>query len=94
MSEFLDNSVLIAQNADFENKQLTHSLEGFRAKVDSGNIEFLDTHKFAKYLMPETEGNSNKHLVGAAGLKYEGAHRALNDAEMTLNSFNILKDNR
>lgn len=94
MSEFLDNSVLIAQNAAFENKQLTHSLKGFRNKVDNGNIEFLDTHMFQKYLMPETEGNSNRHMVGAAGLEYEGAHRALNDAEMTRAAFEVTRKNR
>lgn len=94
MDSFLDNSVLVAQNAAFENKQLTHSLKGFRNKVDNGNIEFLDTHMFQKYLMPETEGNSNRHMVGAAGLKYEGAHRALNDAEMTRAAFEISRENR
>jgi len=35
-----------------------------------------------------------RRSVKAAGLRYEGAHRAYQDADMTLNAFNILKNNR
>lgn len=91
---FLDNSVIIAHNAYFENKQLTNSLKGFRKKVDEGNIEMLDTMNFCKFLVPEAERNTNEAFVKAADMKYEGAHRAFQDATMTLNAFNKLKNNR
>lgn len=92
--DFLDDSVVIAHNAYFEERQLTNSLRGFREKLDSGSIETLDTMQFCKYMVPESARNTNHAFVEAAGMKYEGAHRAMNDAEMTLNAFNKLKDNR
>lgn len=92
--EFLDNSVVIAHNAYFEDKQLTNSLRGWGRKVKEGNIELLDTMNFCKYLVPESERNTNEAFVQAAGMEYKGAHRAYQDAEMTLNAFNILKENR
>lgn len=92
--DFLDGSVVIAHNAYFEEKQLTSSLRGFKRKLDEGNIETLDTMNFCKYLVPESARNTNEAFVNAAGLEYEGAHRAHADAKMTLNAFNILKNNR
>lgn len=94
MMDFLDGSVVIAHNAYFEEKQLTNSLRGFKAAMNKGNIETLDTMNFCKYLVPESARNTNEAFVHAAGMEYEGAHRALSDAKMTLNAFNKLKDNR
>lgn len=92
--DFLDNSVVIAHNAYFEERQLTNSLRGFRGKLNEGNIETLDTMQFCKYMVPESARNTNHAFVEAAGMEYENAHRAYSDAEMTLNAFNNLKDNR
>lgn len=89
--EFLDGSVVMAHNAYFERKQLTNSLRGFRDAVNKGNIEMMDTMQFCKFMVPEAERNSNEAFVEAAGLEYTGAHRAYNDAEMTLNAFNVLR---
>ena len=94
MLDFLDNSVIVAHNTYFENKQLTNSLKGFRNKIDEGNIEMLDTMNFCKFLVPEAERNANEALVRVTDMKYEGAHRAFQDATMTLNAFNKLKNNR
>ena len=91
---FLDGSVVVAHNAYFEEKQLTSSLRGFKGELDKGNIETLDTMNFCKYLVPEAARNTNEAFVEAAGLEYEGAHRAHADASMTLNAFNRLKGNR
>lgn len=92
--DFLDGSVVIAHNAYFEEKQLTNSLRGFKAAMNKGNIETLDTMNFCKYLVRESKRNTNEAFVQAAGMEYEGAHRAHQDAKMTLNAFNALKDNR
>lgn len=92
LADFLDGSVIMAHNAAFEIKQLTNSIPGIRKKINSGEIEVLDTWKFTKYLVPETPRNSNKNLVEAAGLEYKNAHRGMADAEMTMNAFNIIKE--
>lgn len=92
--DFLDNSVMMAHNANFEIKQFTNSLKGFKGKLNEGNIEVLDTMNFSKYLVPESARNTNEAFVEAAGLDYSGAHRAYQDAKMSLNAFLNLKDNR
>lgn len=92
--EFLDGSVIMAHNAYFEEKQLTSSLRGFGGKVHNGDIEMICTRNYTRFFLPDTERNSNKDLTEAAGLKYEGAHRALQDATMTLDAFNILTKNK
>lgn len=92
--DFLDGSVMIAHNANFEINQFTNSLKGFKGKLNDGSIEVLDTMNFSKYLVSESERNTNEAFVQAAGLEYEGAHRAYQDAQMTLEAFNKLKDNR
>lgn len=94
LSNFLDGSAIMAHNAYFERKQLTNSLRGFREKIDNGNIEMLDTMNFCKFMVPEAERNTNEAFVEAAGLEYKDAHRAMRDASMTLNAFNILKQDR
>ena len=92
--DFLDNSVLMAHNANFEIRQFTNSLKGFKEKMNDGNIEVLDTMNFSKFLVPESPRNTNEAFVETAGVKYEGAHRAFQDAKMTLEAFNILKSDR
>lgn len=92
--DFLDGSVVIAHNAYFEEKQLTGSLRGFKAALDNGSIETLDTMNFCKYMVPESARNTNEAFVNAAGYEYSGAHRAHQDATMTLNAFDSLKNNR
>lgn len=94
MYEFMKDSVYIAHNAEFEDKQFTNSLKGYKDLVNKGNIEILDTAKFSKYLIHDTEGNSNVHMVTRAGVEYKDAHRAMNDAEMTLKAFEKLRSNR
>ena len=89
--DLLDNSVIIAHNANFDTKQLTNSLRGFKKKLNDGNIEVLDTMNFCKYLVPKSPRNTNEAFVETAGIKYENAHRAYSDARMTLDAFNILK---
>lgn len=94
MLDFMKGSVYIAHNAEFEDKQFTNSLKGYKKLANEGDIEILDTAKFSKYLIHDTEGNSNIHLVTKAGIEYKNAHRALNDAQMTLKAFETLRTNR
>lgn len=94
MLDFMKGSVYIAHNAEFEDKQFTNSLKGYKKLANEGDIEILDTAKFSKYLIHDTEGNSNIHLVTKAGIEYKDAHRAMNDAQMTLQAFETLRTNR
>lgn len=88
----LKGNVLLAHNAQFEINQLSNNLRGFKKAYDNGEIEILDTMHISKYYTPESARNSNEAFVEAAGLKYEGAHRALTDAKMSLNAMTINKE--
>lgn len=92
LADFLDGSVMMAHNAAFEIKQLTNSIPEIRKKLNTGEIETLDTWKFTRFLVPESPRNSNKNLVETAGMEYKNAHRGMADAEMTMNAFNIIKE--
>lgn len=80
----LKGSVLVAHNASYEASQFSHNLPGFNSAIDRKQIEILDTRHVVKCFMPETENNSNQAFVQATGSSYEGAHRALDDARMTM----------
>lgn len=87
----LHGSVLLAHNADFEKGQLSHNLRGFNQLVANGDVEILDTMNVNKYFNPETEDNTNKSFVESTGGTYEDAHRAFEDAMMSLNALLRLK---
>lgn len=80
----LKGSLLVAHNASFEVNQLKHNLPGFAQALDRGEITVLDTKNVSRFFLPEAKNNSNESFVEATGGSYEGAHRALADARMTL----------
>lgn len=82
--QVMKGSVLVAHNANYETQQFSHNLPGFNSAMDRGHIEVLDTMQVVKNFMPETPNNTNKSFVEANGDSYEGAHRALDDAKMTM----------
>lgn len=84
LKDFLEESVMVAHNAKYEVSQLSHNLYGFNTMMNNDLITVLDTQVISTYFLPETPNNRNESFVKAAGLPYEGAHRALADAEMTL----------
>lgn len=79
-----DKILLIAHNASFEETQLRNNLPGFAEGVDSGRIVVMDSMMYCQYFVPESATNKNGDFVASAGMEYEGAHRALEDARMTL----------
>lgn len=87
----LRGSVLVAHNAKYETTQFTHNIPGFASLMDRGGLEVLDTQQVCRFYCPETPDNTNKSFVEANGGKYEGSHRALSDAKMTLNALFSLK---
>lgn len=80
----LRGSVLVAHNARYEVSQFEHNLPGFNKMLAQGDIEVLDTRNVSSFYLPDTPTNTNEDFVKAAGIEYVGAHRALEDAEMTL----------
>lgn len=92
MRDMLDGSVMVAHNAKYEIGQLQNNMFGFTSMLNTGRIEVLDTRTVCTYFLPQTSDNTNKSLVEASGNVYENAHRALNDAEMTLSALLSLKN--
>lgn len=88
----LKGSVMVAHNALYEISQLTHNLRGFHNAMRDGEIEVLDTRNVAKYFVPDSPSNSNEDFVKTTGGVYEGAHRAYEDAVMSWNALNRLKN--
>lgn len=91
LRDVLTGSVMVAHSARYETSQFKHNLPGFASMLDRGIVEVLDTQQVTRLFVPTTEANSNKNLVEATGGVYEGAHRALEDAKMTLIALLTLK---
>lgn len=90
MLEAFDGATLVPHNASFEKSFLNQNLKGFRER----NYPFVDTMYLAKYFDPETPNNKLESFAENNGVKYENAHRALQDANMTADAlFNFAKKN-
>lgn len=87
----LDGKVLIAHNAVYETNQFRANLPGFSRALDEGRIEVLDTRMVSQFFLPESETNSNQGFVEGTGGEYRDAHRAKEDAVMTINALFRLK---
>ncbi|QGU94044.1 DNA polymerase III subunit alpha [Clostridium bovifaecis] len=87
MLDFINGSVLVAHNAEFDIGFLKYN-----AKVLGYDFDFtyLDTLSLAKELFPDFKtyklGRIAKHL----GIKVEVAHRALDDVDTTVKVFNVM----
>lgn len=88
----LQECILVAHSAKFELGQLKHNIPGVAALIQEGKLEVLDTRDVCRFFVPETEDNTNRSFVEAAGGTYgAGAHRAYQDALMTLNALLAFK---
>lgn len=94
MREDFNGSVIVAHSANYEQNQFAHNLPGFQWMLNRGDIEVLDTKLVSRYFMPDNPDNTNKSLVEGTGGTYEGAHRALPDAEMTMAALDRLRAQR
>lgn len=80
----IDGSVIIAHNASYEKSQLSHAIYRFGQHEKSGRVQMFDTREVSQWFMPGNENNSNESFTTNNGVEYEGAHRALADAQMSL----------
>ncbi len=85
--EFVEDSVLVAHNADFDIGFLKYNASELGYKLEN---TYIDTLRLAKDLFP----NYKKYKLGIIaenlGIKVEVAHRALDDVDTTVKVFNIM----
>lgn len=87
MLDFLEGSILVAHNADFDVGFLKYT-----AKVLGYDFDFtyLDTLSLAKELFPDYKTYKLGRIAKNLGIKVEVAHRALDDVDTTVKVFNVM----
>lgn len=85
--DFIEGSVLVAHNAEFDVGFLKHN-----AKVLGHDFDFtyLDTLALAKELFPHYKTYKLGRIAKNLGIKVDVAHRALDDVDTTVSIFNIM----
>lgn len=94
------NAVFVAHNMHFEKSWFRAWLEGFAEAEARGDIVFIDTMDLVKWTEWDAPTNKLESFCEANGVKYEKAHRSLQDVNMMLEALfnwdkkrmNILKD--
>ena len=87
--EFIEGSVLVAHNADFDIGFLKHNASVLGYKFD---YTYIDTLRLAKDLFPDYKKYKLGIIAENLGIKVEVAHRALDDVDTTVKVFNIMID--
>ena len=87
MLEFIEGSVLVAHNAEFDINFLKHN-----ARVLGHDFDFtyVDTLPLAQDIFPEYKSYKLGRIAKNLGIKVEVAHRALDDVDTTVKVFNIM----
>lgn len=80
----LKSGILVAHNADFEDRFLTVNLAGYAEARDAGEIRILDTKDLVTYIMVDSKDNSLQSFAEDNGIPYIGAHAATTDTMMML----------
>ncbi len=87
--EFIDNSVIVAHNAEFDINFLRYNALILGYKFD---YTYVDTLSLAKELFPDFKTYKLGKIAKNLGITVEVAHRALNDVGTTLKIFNVMLD--
>ncbi|MFT8350253.1 DNA polymerase III subunit alpha [Clostridium saccharoperbutylacetonicum] len=87
MLEFIEGSVLVAHNAEFDINFLKHN-----AKVLGYDFDFtyVDTLPLAQDVFHDFKSYKLGRIAKNLGIKVEVAHRALDDVDTTVKVFNIM----
>ncbi len=85
--QFIEGSVLVAHNAEFDIGFLKHN-----AKVLGHDFDFtyIDTLGLAQDVFPDYKSYKLGRIAKNLGIKVEVAHRALDDVDTTVKVFNIM----
>ena len=87
MLEFIEGSILVAHNADFDIGFLKHNAKTLGFDFD---FTYLDTLSLAKEIFPDYKTYKLGRIAKNLGIKVEVAHRALDDVDTTVKVFNIM----
>lgn len=89
--EFIQNSCLCSYNAGFDIEFLNNELQ-LIGKCPLQDIIVVDVLKMAKRLLPGLERYALWFVAEKLGIKTRQEHRALADVELTIETFNKLKE--
>lgn len=90
MLEFIEGSVLVAHNAEFDIGFLKHNARVLGYDFD---FTYLDTLSLAQEIFPDFKTYKLGRIAKNLGIKVEVAHRALDDVDTTVKVFNIMIEN-
>ncbi|SDH48378.1 DNA polymerase III subunit alpha [Desulfosporosinus hippei] len=85
--EFIEGSVLVAHNAEFDMGFLKHNARVLGYGFD---YTYLDTLSLAKELFPDFKTYKLGRIAKNLGFKVEVAHRALDDVDTTVKVFKVM----
>ncbi|MCI1581304.1 MAG: DNA polymerase III subunit alpha [Clostridium beijerinckii] len=85
--EFIEGSVLVAHNADFDIGFLKHNAKVLGYEFD---FTYVDTLGLAQDVFPDYKSYKLGRIAKNLGIKVEVAHRALDDVDTTVKVFNIM----
>ncbi|SHI69034.1 DNA polymerase III subunit alpha, partial [Desulfosporosinus lacus] len=85
--EFIEGSVLVAHNAEFDLGFLKHNARVLGCDFD---YTYLDTLSLAKELFPDYKTYKLGRIAKNLGFKVEVAHRALDDVDTTVKVFKVM----
>ena len=89
MLEFIEGSVLVAHNADFDIGFLKHYAGELGYDFD---FTYIDTLSLAQDLFPDYKTYKLGRIAKNLNIKVEVAHRALDDVDTTVKVFNVMID--
>lgn len=85
--EFVEDSVLVAHNADFDIGFLKYNAKQLGLTLEN---TYIDTLRLAKDIFPDFKKYKLGLIAEKLGIKVEVAHRALDDVDTTVKVFNIM----
>ena len=85
--DFIEGSVLVAHNAEFDLGFLKHNAKVLGYDFD---YTYLDTLSLAKELFPDYKTYKLGRIAKNLGFKVEVAHRALDDVDTTVKVFKVM----
>lgn len=87
--EFIEDSVLVAHNADFDMGFLKYNAQELGYEL---NNTYMDTLRLARELFPDYKKYKLGIIAENLGIKVEVAHRALDDVDTTVKVFWVMLD--
>lgn len=79
--EFIDSSILIAHNAEFDLSFLKYYLQKYNSLEINNTV--VCTVKIGRFLLPHLPNHKLHTIASHFGFKVENRHRAMGDAELT-----------